>query len=96
VRAPRLSSGEAVHVLLVLGFRVVRSDQFQVTMDRAGCLAFVPRQGELSDATQDALMRSVGVGPPELGALLARLQARDTLPDPQERRESTKPPAPAL
>jgi hypothetical protein len=93
VRAPRLSSAEAVRVLLVLGFRVVRSDPLQVTLDRAGRLAFVPRQGDLSNATLDALMRHVGVGPPELGALLARLRDRDTLPDPQERRESSKPPA---
>jgi hypothetical protein len=92
VRARRLSSGQAVHLLLVLGFHVIRSDPFQVTLDRAGRLAFVPRQGELSDATLDALMRKVGVAPPELGALLARLRDRDTLPDPQERRESTKPP----
>ncbi len=85
-----LSSREAVHILLILGFRVIRSDPFQVTLDRDGHLAFVPRRDELGDATLDALMRTVGIGPPELGALVARLRDRDTLPDLQERREQNR------
>jgi hypothetical protein len=93
VIAPRLSSREAVHILLVLGFQIIASDPLQVTMDRGGRLAFVPKRDELSEATLDALMRSAGVGPPEIGALIARLRYRDTVPDPQERRESTRPPA---
>ncbi len=80
-----------MRILLILGFRVVESNPLQVTLDRGGHLAFVPRHDELSDAALDALMRKVGVGPPELTALIARVRDRDTLPDAQERRESQPP-----
>jgi hypothetical protein len=89
--APRLTSREAVRVLLILGFRVVGANPLQVTLDRGGRLAFVPRRDELSDTALDALMRNVGVGPPELTALIARVRDRDTLPDSHERLESQPP-----
>ena len=78
----RVSAFDAIRLFLTVGFRVVRSNGSDATLERDdGCILYVPKDGELNEATFAALLDAARVEPAYATSLLARLGSRDTAPD---------------
>lgn len=72
---------DAIRMLLVLGFRVGRSDGSVIALERDGRIAFVSRDEHLSPGTFAAILDAAQISPAIAYRILGRLACRDTLPD---------------